>query len=156
MRLEICSYSGYKIYPSKGKLYARNDSKVFRFINAKCESYHFQRLAPRKIDWTVFFRRTRRKGQTETTVKKQKRKIVKKERGIQGIELAELKAKIKPPAPGGVSKSAAAGAKKKAKGGNEEKPKAKKTKPQFTTNKGAKVPTVTKGATAGGPKGKQR
>jgi hypothetical protein len=28
MKVEICSFSGYKIYPSRGKLYVRGDSKV--------------------------------------------------------------------------------------------------------------------------------
>jgi hypothetical protein len=28
MKVELCNFSGYKIYPSKGKLYVRGDSKV--------------------------------------------------------------------------------------------------------------------------------
>jgi ribosomal protein L24E len=28
MKVELCNFSGHKIYPSKGKLYVRGDSKV--------------------------------------------------------------------------------------------------------------------------------
>lgn len=86
MKVEICSFSGYKIYPSRGKLYVRGDSKVrrcprqrtvvrlaltnlknalafpsslqvFRFLNQKSESLFLQRKNPRKIAWTQVRRR---------------------------------------------------------------------------------------------------
>jgi len=28
MKIELCNFSGQKIYPSKGKIYVRGDSKV--------------------------------------------------------------------------------------------------------------------------------
>jgi ribosomal protein L24E len=49
----------------QGKLYVRGDSKVFRFQNGKSESLFLQRKNPRRIAWTVLFRRQHRKGISE-------------------------------------------------------------------------------------------
>merc|ERR1712098_578470 len=38
MRTYDDTFSGEKIYPGKGKLYVRGDSKIFRFQNGKTES----------------------------------------------------------------------------------------------------------------------
>ncbi|KAF8751510.1 ribosomal protein L24 [Rhizoctonia solani] len=58
MKVEIDSFSGRKIYPSKGKLYVRGDSKVFRFSTSKSSSLFLQRKNPRKIAWTIVYRRS--------------------------------------------------------------------------------------------------
>lgn len=50
---------------SQGKIYVRGDSKVFRFTNGKSESLFLQRKNPRRIAWTVLFRRQHRKGISE-------------------------------------------------------------------------------------------
>lgn len=50
---------------SQGKIYVRGDSKVFRFVNGKSESLFLQRKNPRRIAWTVLFRRQHRKGISE-------------------------------------------------------------------------------------------
>lgn len=49
----------------QGKLYVRGDSKVFRFQNGKSESLFLQRKNPRRIAWTVLYRRQHRKGISE-------------------------------------------------------------------------------------------
>ncbi|KAG8685294.1 60S ribosomal protein L24 [Ceratobasidium sp. 394] len=92
MKVEIDSFSGYKIYPSKGKLYVRGDSKVFRFSTSKSSSLFLQRKNPRKIAWTVVYRRMHKKGIAEETVKKRSRKTVKHQRGIVGADLASIMA----------------------------------------------------------------
>ncbi|EGG02987.1 uncharacterized protein MELLADRAFT_38305 [Melampsora larici-populina 98AG31] len=93
MKVETCSFSGYKIYPSKGKLYVQKDSKVFRFIRSKEESLHLHRKNPRKLAWTVVYRRVRRKGVTEEVAKKRSKKTVKAQRGIVGADLATILAR---------------------------------------------------------------
>ncbi|KAI9495719.1 ribosomal protein L24, isoform CRA_c [Zychaea mexicana] len=93
MKLEICSFSGYKIYPSKGKVYVRSDSRTFRFLNGKAESYFLQRLSPRKIRWTQIYRRLNKKGVTEQIVKKRTRRTVKAERAVGGSSWDEIRAK---------------------------------------------------------------
>ena len=49
----------------QGKLYVRGDSKIFRFQNGKSESLFLQRKNPRRIAWTVLFRRQHKKGISE-------------------------------------------------------------------------------------------
>ena len=63
MKVELCSFSGYKIYPGHGRRYARTDGKVFQFLNAKCESAFLSKRNPRQINWTVLYRRKHKKGQ---------------------------------------------------------------------------------------------
>ncbi|EGF80534.1 hypothetical protein BATDEDRAFT_88679 [Batrachochytrium dendrobatidis JAM81] len=93
MRTEICNFSGFKIYPGKGRLYVRSDSRVFRFINRKSESYSLQRLKPSKLDWTVVFRRLHKKGISEETSKKRTRRTVKVQRAVVGASLDAIKSK---------------------------------------------------------------
>merc|ERR1712230_156711 len=45
MRTYDDTFSGQKIYPGKGKLFVRSDSKIFRFQNGKSESLFLQRNA---------------------------------------------------------------------------------------------------------------
>ncbi|KZT53617.1 hypothetical protein CALCODRAFT_500946 [Calocera cornea HHB12733] len=93
MKVEIDSFSGFKIYPSKGKLFVRGDSKVFRFSTSKNASLFLQRKNPRKISWTVLYRRMHKKGTTEEVAKKRGRKTVKHQRGVVGVDLATLMAR---------------------------------------------------------------
>ncbi|KAF7731919.1 60S ribosomal protein L24 [Apophysomyces ossiformis] len=97
MKLEICSFSGYKIYPGKGKTYVRIDSRyvpmTFRFINGKAESYFLQKLNPRKIKWTVIYRRLNKKGITEEIAKKRTRRTVKHDRAVVGASWDAIRAK---------------------------------------------------------------
>ncbi|KAG7561988.1 hypothetical protein FFLO_02543 [Filobasidium floriforme] len=134
MKVELCNFSGQKIYPSKGKIYVRGDSKVFRFINAKSESLFLQRKNPRKIAWTVVYRRMHKKGITEEVAKKRSRKTVKHQRGIVGADLASILAKrnAKPEVRNAARQAAIT--------------KAKEAKKEKETNKKANKPTG--GATA--------
>ncbi|KAK4702572.1 large subunit ribosomal protein L24e, partial [Phenoliferia sp. Uapishka_3] len=93
MKVEICHFSGFKIYPGKGKLYVKSDSKVYRFIGSKQESLFLQRKNPRKIAWTVVYRRVNKKGVTEEVAKKRSRKTVKHQRGIVGADLSAILAR---------------------------------------------------------------
>ncbi|KAI7877947.1 hypothetical protein K492DRAFT_165413 [Lichtheimia hyalospora FSU 10163] len=86
-RLEICSFSGYKIYPAKGKVF------TFRFINGKTESYFLQRLSPRKIRWTQIYRRVNKKGISVEVRAKRTRRTVKHERAVVGASWDEIRAK---------------------------------------------------------------
>ncbi|KZT25984.1 hypothetical protein NEOLEDRAFT_1092002 [Neolentinus lepideus HHB14362 ss-1] len=93
MKVEIDSFSGYRIYPSKGKLFVRGDSKIFRFATSKNESLFLQRKNPRKIAWTQVYRRMHKKGITEEVAKKRSRRTVKHQRGIVGADLASIMAR---------------------------------------------------------------
>ncbi|KAL9072610.1 MAG: hypothetical protein Q9161_003468 [Pseudevernia consocians] len=91
MRTYDDTFSGQKIYPGKGKLYIRGDSKIFRFQNGKTESLFLQRKNPRRIAWTVLFRRQHKKGLSEDIAKKRTRRTVKQQRGIVGAPLELIK-----------------------------------------------------------------
>ncbi|CAO3688018.1 unnamed protein product [Umbelopsis vinacea] len=65
----------------------------FRFVNGKCESYFLQRLNPRKIDWTVVYRRMHKKGITEEVAKKRTRRTVKHDRAVVGASWDAIRAK---------------------------------------------------------------
>ncbi|ORX65579.1 hypothetical protein K493DRAFT_334608 [Basidiobolus meristosporus CBS 931.73] len=93
MKIELCSFSGYKIYPGHGRLFVRSDSKVFRFVDSKTESLFQQRMNPRKISWTVVFRRMHKKGITEEVAKKRTRRTVKHQRAVVGASWEAIRAK---------------------------------------------------------------
>ncbi|KAI1460085.1 ribosomal protein L24e [Annulohypoxylon moriforme] len=93
MRTYDDTFSGQRIYPGKGKLYVRGDSKIFRFQNGKSESLFLQRKNPRRISWTVLFRRQHRKGISEEVAKKRTRRTVKSQRAIVGASLDVIKEK---------------------------------------------------------------
>ncbi|KAG7215766.1 hypothetical protein INR49_021889, partial [Caranx melampygus] len=104
MKVELCSFSGYKIYPGHGRRYARIDGKVTTnpkaglskrvpVLNAKCESAFLAKRNPRQINWTVLYRRKHKKGQSEEVTKKRTRRAVKFQRAITGASLAEIMAK---------------------------------------------------------------
>lgn len=87
MKVELDSFSGTKIYPGRGRLFVRGDSKVFRFHSSKSDSLFHQRKNPRRIAWTVLYRRQHKKGISEETAKKRTRKTVKNQRAIVGASL---------------------------------------------------------------------
>jgi large subunit ribosomal protein L24e len=91
MKLEIDSFSGAKIYPGRGRLFVRGDSKVFRFQSSKSESLFLQRKNPRRVAWTVVYRRQHKKGITEEVAKKRSRRAVKSQRAVVGATLDVIK-----------------------------------------------------------------
>ncbi|KAF7727621.1 60S ribosomal protein L24 [Apophysomyces ossiformis] len=66
---------------------------TFRFINGKAESYFLQKLNPRKIKWTVIYRRLNKKGITEEIAKKRTRRTVKHDRAVVGASWDAIRAK---------------------------------------------------------------
>jgi large subunit ribosomal protein L24e len=62
-------------------------------LNAKCEKAHRAKRNPRKVNWTVLYRRKHKKGQTEETSKKRTRRTTKFQRAITGASLSDIMAK---------------------------------------------------------------
>jgi ribosomal protein L24E len=60
-------FANVKLFEQQGKLYVRGDSKIFRFQNGKTESLFLQRKNPRRIAWTVLYRRQHKKGISEVS-----------------------------------------------------------------------------------------
>ncbi|KAJ3290309.1 60S ribosomal protein L24 [Borealophlyctis nickersoniae] len=142
--VEICSFSGFKIYPGHGKIYVRSDSRSYRFINGKCESYFLQRLKPSKLRWTVVFRRLHKKGITEEVAKKRTRRSVKAQRAVVGASLDAIKAKrLQKPEVRAAQRQEALRASKEKKKTEEAKKKAEKAKTAAAARTGPK-PKVSK------------
>ena len=149
MKVEIDSFSGYRIYPSKGKLFVRGDSKVFRFASSKNASLFLQRKNPRKIAWTQVYRRMHKKGITEEVAKKRSRKTVKHQRGIVGADLAAIAAKRNQTAAVRAQQRQAAITKAKSEKKDKEAKKAKPARPSVPSG-----PKVSKQQMKGGKGGR--
>ncbi|XP_018577410.1 60S ribosomal protein L24 [Anoplophora glabripennis] len=93
MKIGLCAYSGYKIYPGHGKTMVKVDGKCFTFLNSKCEHAHLMKRNPRKVTWTVLYRRKHKKGQEEEATKKRTRRTQKFQRAIVGASLNDILAK---------------------------------------------------------------
>jgi large subunit ribosomal protein L24e len=93
MKIGLCAYSGYKIYPGHGKTMVKTDGKTFTFLNAKCESSFLMKRNPRKVTWTVLYRRKHKKGQEEEQTKKRTRRTQKFSRPIVGASITDIMAK---------------------------------------------------------------
>merc|ERR1711931_361527 len=93
MKIELCNYSGYKVYPCRGSTYVKADGKVFRFLDGRSKKAHLLKRNPRKVTWTVLYRRKHRKGVEEETSKKRTKRTHKFQRAIVGASLNEILAK---------------------------------------------------------------
>ncbi len=91
--MEVCSYSGYKVYPGHGKRAIRGDGRQFYFLSGKCERSHYLKRNPREINWTVLYRRKYKKGAIEELTKKRTKKVTKTARAFAGASLTEILAK---------------------------------------------------------------
>merc|ERR1711924_104267 len=131
VRTEVCTFSGLKIYPGHGILYARSDSKSFKFINRKVKSCFHQKFNPRKLAWTMLYRRMGKKGTLEDNSKKKARKVTKATtKAVVGASLEVIKAKRnqKPEVRAAAREAALREVKERAKKKQEDKKKAEKPK----------------------------
>ncbi len=119
--------------------------QVFRFLNQKCESYFHQRLKPSKLDWTVVFRRFRKKGVTEEVTKRRAKKITKVARPIVGVTVESLRAlKNQKPQERAAARQKAIATSKAAKKEAESKKKAEKAKASTTAGVRKPAPKTSK------------
>merc|ERR1712184_208179 len=94
VRTQLCQFSAMKIYPGHGKDFIRYDGKRIVLINGKSERLFRKKKNPRKITWTVLYRRKHKKGtMTELDARKRNKRAVKVNRGIGGQSWAEIQAK---------------------------------------------------------------
>merc|ERR1712076_161966 len=80
MKIELCAYSGYKIYPCRGRTLIKSDGKVFKFLDNRCHKAHLLKRKPRK-------------GIEEETAKKRTKKTQKFQRAVVGATLQDIMAK---------------------------------------------------------------
>merc|ERR1711982_34169 len=115
-----------------GKKIVKNDSKQYWIINKKIEKHFWDKKNPRKVPWTMVYRKIHKKGLAEESKGKRTRKRQKVTRAIVGasIEMITKRRTMKPEQ----RKSAREAALRKAK--EEKKKTQQKKKDQPTKTKG--------------------
>merc|ERR1712012_946140 len=93
MKIELCAYSGYKIYPCRGRTLVKSDGKVFKFLDGRSMKAHLLKRNPRKVTWTVLYRCKHRKGIEEEASKKRTKRTQKFQRAVVGATLQDIMAK---------------------------------------------------------------
>merc|ERR1712024_136583 len=86
-------YSGYKIYPGRGRTLIKSDGKTFKFLDSRSHKAHLLKRNPRKVTWTVLYRRKHRKGIEEEVSKKRTKRTQKFQRAVVGATLQDILAK---------------------------------------------------------------
>ena len=87
MKIELCVYSGYKIYPGHGRSLVKVDGKNLRFLSSRCHKAHLLKRNPREVPWTVLYRRKHKKGLEEDVSKKRNKRTQKFQRAVVGATL---------------------------------------------------------------------
>merc|ERR1712210_94370 len=91
MRAELCHFSGLKIHPGHGMSHCRADGKVIRMLNHKVASLYHAKKNPRKLRWTILYRRKNKKGIShEASVKRRVRRNVKATKAVGGLSYTEI------------------------------------------------------------------
>merc|ERR1711884_632222 len=85
--------SGYKIYPSRGRTLVKQDGKVFKFLDGRSHRAHLLKRNPRKVTWTVLYRRKHNKGIEADVSKKRTKRTQKFQRAVVGATLQDIMAK---------------------------------------------------------------
>jgi len=93
MKIELCVYSGYKIYPGHGRSLIKVDGKNYKFLSGRTHKAHLLKRNPREVTWTVLYRRKHKKGQEEDVSKKRNKRTQKFQRAVVGATLADIMAK---------------------------------------------------------------
>merc|ERR1712042_308051 len=88
-----CGYSGYKIYPARGRTLVKQDGKVYKFLDGRTMKAHLLKRNRRKVTWTVLYRRKHKKGIEEETSKKRTKRTQKFQRAVVGATLQDIMAK---------------------------------------------------------------
>ena len=93
MKIDLCVYSGYKIYPGHGRTLVKSDGKSYKFLSGRTHKAHMLKRNPREVTWTVLYRRKHKKGLEEETAKKRNKRTTKFQRAVVGATLQDIMAK---------------------------------------------------------------
>jgi large subunit ribosomal protein L24e len=67
--------------------------QVHIYLSSKCQRSADMRRNPRRVTWTVYYRRKHKKGAAEQEIKKRTRRNIKFQRAITGVTWNEILAK---------------------------------------------------------------
>lgn len=91
MKVQTCSFSGYRVLNGRGLRYVRLDGHSFVFFSQKCRRHFLAKRNPRNCTWTLLYRQAHRKGLHEEVASKKRRKVAKTEKGLAGMSLEEIR-----------------------------------------------------------------
>eukprot|EP01000_Liburna_glaciale_P003272 NODE_2550_length_525_cov_1182.119748_g1991_i0.p1 GENE.NODE_2550_length_525_cov_1182.119748_g1991_i0~~NODE_2550_length_525_cov_1182.119748_g1991_i0.p1 ORF type:complete len:148 (-),score=62.71 NODE_2550_length_525_cov_1182.119748_g1991_i0:81-500(-) len=84
-------------YPGHGRRYVpfifQSTKPVLAFVGSKEQKHFLNKKNPRKVTWTVLYRRLHKKGAEAETIRKRARKVKKVQRAIVGADLDAIKQK---------------------------------------------------------------
>merc|ERR1712002_947697 len=92
-KIDLCCYSGYKIYPGHGRTLVKADGKSYKFLASRTHKAHLLKRSPREVTWTVLYRRKHKKGLEEDVQKKRNKRTQKFQRAVVGATLQDIMAK---------------------------------------------------------------
>merc|ERR1712113_129973 len=84
------------IYPGRGGTLIKQDGKTFKFLDSRSHKAHLLKRNPRKVTWTVLYRRKHRKGIEEEASKKRTKRTQNFQRAVVGATLQDIMAKRNP------------------------------------------------------------
>jgi large subunit ribosomal protein L24e len=90
VKTTACYFTEERIYPGHGIFYIKQNGKKLEFINRKSRNLYLGGRKPLNLRWTKAWRRAHKKESILRQVKKEKRKHLKAERGIEGLSLQDL------------------------------------------------------------------
>ncbi|KAM4836871.1 large ribosomal subunit protein eL24-like [Thomomys bottae] len=93
MKVKLCSFNRYKIYPEHRRYYATTRGKVFQFLKAKCESGFLFKRNSLLESWIVLYRSKYKKGPLEDIQKNRTQCAVKFQRASTEASRADTMAK---------------------------------------------------------------
>merc|ERR1711942_617593 len=93
MKIDLCCYSGFKIWAGHGRTLVKADGKSYKFLSSRTHKAHMLKRNPRNITWTVLYRRKHKKGLEEDVTKKRTRRAQKFQRAVVGATLQDIMAK---------------------------------------------------------------
>merc|ERR1711877_47881 len=71
----------------------KGDGKSYKFLSSRTHKAHMLKRNPRKITWTVLYRRKHKKGLEEDVTNKRTRRAQKFQRAVVGATLQDIMAK---------------------------------------------------------------
>merc|ERR1712240_150375 len=76
-----------------GRTMVKADGKTYKFLSSRTQKAHDLKRNPRKITWTVLYRRKHKKGIEEDVAKKRTKRTQKFQRAVVGASLNDILAK---------------------------------------------------------------
>ena len=91
MKVQTCSFSGFRVLNGRGLRYVRLDGHSFVFFSQKCRNHFLAKRNPRRCAWTLLYRQAHRKGVHEEVTARKRTKVAKVEKGLAGMSLEEIR-----------------------------------------------------------------